>query len=185
MVTRPVGSLGNQMTLDAISYDGTNPLESITYYDYDNSLSTNAPAGVIWFADWAKISVAPSVTGARTSVNNTLLSTTRTFVDTCAFVQSPIANPTVTVYRNTLAAGGIAEIRTGDWSDVSSTSSQPEPCTSCGTINSYSAVTRFNVPYTFKANIAAGEYISICNTPSRPLGSTGNTLQLDAITFSP
>jgi hypothetical protein len=185
MVTRPVGSLGNQMTLDAISYDGTNPLESITYYDFDNSLSTNAPAGVIWFADWAKISVAPSVTGARTSVNNTLLSTTRTFVDTCAFVQSPIANPTVTVYRNTLAAGGIAEIRTGDWSDVSSTSSQPEPCTSCGTINSYSAVTRFNVPYTFKANIAAGEYISICNTPSRPLGSTGNTLQLDAITFSP
>jgi hypothetical protein len=120
--------------------------------------------------------------GSELAVNNNVIRTTSTNTSACAYVQAPFANPKVTVYYNRQPSGGVAEVRTS--SSLSSLSTcKTCGCETCGSINSYSPVVQYQVPHGFSAPVQAGDYIAICQTGARVAGSTGYTLELDAVLF--
>lgn len=164
--TRPQGSTGTVMTLDAV-VPVTGILASMSYVEFTTSSSFGSA--------FTNVTLPSNPNGSILAVNNDVIRTTAT--TGCAYITSTSLNPRVTIYYTRQPSGGIAEIRTGP--SVSSL----DTCPTCGTINSYSPTTQYMVPHSFIAPVSPGDVIAVCQTGARQQGSTGFTLELDAALF--
>ncbi|MFQ3645594.1 MAG: S8 family serine peptidase [Anaerolinea sp.] len=164
--TRPQGSTGTVMTLDAV----VPVVGSLTAMSYTEFTTTSSTGG-----SFTSVTLPSSSNGSILALNNDVIRTTA--ASGCAYVTAPSANPRVTVYYTRQPSGGIAEIRTGP------SASSLATCLECGTINSYSPTAQYMVPHSFIAPVSAGQLIAVCQTGARQQGSTGFTLELDAVLF--
>jgi hypothetical protein len=164
--TRPAGSSGTVMTLDAV-VPVTGSITNVIYTEFED---INTSGGT-----FITVTLPSSPSGAQLAVDNDVVRTTGS--TGCAYVSAPTANPQVTVYYTRQSSGGIAEIRTGP------NPANLDTCITCGTINSFSPTTQYQVPHTFTAPVTAGQVIAVCQTGARQQGSTGFTLELDAVAF--